>query len=230
MCRAAYGDGVRMVAATAHVGDHFPQVTADRIRAATRLLRSSLKRAELPLGVVPCAEVRACPELLDRWRAGQFVSYADAGKYLLVEMPPDMFVDLTGLARIVGAEGVRIVVAHAERQEPLIGDDGLVIELIRSGCLIQICSDSLVEPPSRRGARAVRRWVKRGMAHVLGSDGHDLEVRRPLLADAYRRIARWIGQSGADRICSTNGIAVLQGLPLHLPPPERKRLIRIFSY
>jgi hypothetical protein len=43
------------------------------------------------------------------------------------------------------------------------------------------------------------------------------------MADAYRQIVAWAGNRVADRVASTNGMAVLQGLPLQVPPPEPRR-------
>ena len=37
------------------------------------------------------------------------------------------------------------------------------------------------------------------------------------MAAAYERIRRWAGCAAADRVCSTHGMAVLQGLPLRVP-------------
>jgi len=43
------------------------------------------------------------------------------------------------------------------------------------------------------------------------------------MAAAHRQIARWAGQPMADRTCSTNGLAILQGLPLRPSPPAPRK-------
>jgi hypothetical protein len=39
------------------------------------------------------------------------------------------------------------------------------------------------------------------------------------MAAAYREIGRWAGGTVADRVCGTNGTAVLHGLPLRIARP-----------
>ena len=92
-------------------------------------------------------------------------------------------------------------------------------QLIRLGCLVQVSAGSITDPPRRKDSRMLKRWVRRGIVHLLGSDGHSPGARPPRMAEAYRRIARWSGAVVADRICSTNGLAVLEGLPLRVPKP-----------
>ena len=59
-----------------------------------------------------------------------------------------------------------------------------------------------------------------GIIHLLGSDGHSTQRRPPHLADAYRQVSRWAGPAAADRVGSILGAAILQGLPLRVPPPQ----------
>jgi hypothetical protein len=43
------------------------------------------------------------------------------------------------------------------------------------------------------------------------------------MAAAYQQIRQWAGHAIADRVCSTFGMAILQGLPLQVPKPEPRR-------
>src|SRR5262249_19882705 len=130
------------------------------------------------------------------------------------------FVDLRGTARALRQAGVRPILAHPERQPELLHEAGLLEGLLDAGCLVQVSAKSVTDPPGGRDESALKRWFKRGIVHFLGSDGHSCRRRPPGLADAYRKVARWVGVTAADRIGSTNGMAIAQGLPLHLPAPE----------
>ena len=70
--------------------------------------------------------------------------------------------------------------------------------------------------PSDRGdeREQLKDWFRRGIAHVLGSDGHSLNRRPPDLARRLRAGPRLGRAAVADRVGSINGMAVLQGLPL----------------
>src|SRR5207253_3441852 len=133
------------------------------------------------------------------------------------------FVDLGETVKNLRRLGVRPILAHPERNEELLHDPGRIEQLIRFGCLVQVSSKSLTSPSSSRDAKALRSWVRRGVAHLLGSDGHSVVKRPPKMLDAYHQICRWAGSAVADRIASTNGFAVLHGLPLRIDQPQSTR-------
>ena len=128
---------------------------------------------------------------------------------------------------IIGAEGAIVIgglsaaiLAHAERCKDLLHDPGAVEKLIRVGCLIQVNSQSVTRPGSATDAWALKDWFRRGVAHLVGSDGHSLRRRPPDLADAYHQIVRWTSREVADRVCSIYGSLVLQGMRINVPPPR----------
>jgi protein-tyrosine phosphatase len=220
MCRAACAEGTRLMAATAHQNDHWPQVTPARIRTATEALRTQLQQAGVAVAVFPCAEVMAHPGLENSWANGQLLSVADRNQYLLVEMPHGLFVDLTRTAEKLRSAGIRMILAHPERHPEFLHDPGTLEAMIRLGCLVQVSSGSVTNPANAADERALKSWFKRGCVHVMGSDGHSPRRRPPRLADAYRKVCRWAGTVAADRIFSTHGTAVAHGLPVNIPEPQ----------
>lgn len=223
MCQIAYEEGTRMVAAVAHQNDRYPDTTPQRIRAATQRLAQRLHEARVPLSVFPCAEVMACPELQSLWQEGKLLSMADRGQYLLVEMPHGLCVDLRAVVRRLLQAGVRVILAHPEVVPELLHDRGAIEQIVEAGCLVQVSTRHIVEPATGRDERALRNWVERGIVHVLGSDGHSTTARPPAMAEAYYKLVRWGGRTVADRIARIHGLAILQGLPLRVPQPERQR-------
>jgi protein-tyrosine phosphatase len=222
MCRIACEEGTGLAAATAHQNERWPEVTPDRIRQAAALLSRRLNESAIPLTVFPCAEVMVHPEIEKAWLAGEHLSVGDRGQYLLIELPHSLFLDLSSLTKSLRRAGVRPILAHCERSEELLHEAGLVDQLIGAGCLVQVSSSSVTDPPTRRDEKALKSWFKRGVVHFLGSDGHSPSGRPPRMAEAYRKIRGWAGDAVADRVCSTNGLAVLQGLPLRIQMPEPK--------
>jgi protein-tyrosine phosphatase len=220
MCRLAYDEGIRLVAATAHQNDRWSEVTPDRIRSATEALNQKLKGASIPLTVFPTAEVMVFPGMELAWQEKKLLSLADRNQYLLVEMPHRLFVDLAAPAREFRRLGVRLIVAHPERSPELLHDPGRIETLIEEGCLVQVSSGSITDFGSAEDRREIKDWFQRGIVHVLGTDGHSPDRRPPKMAEAYRQIVRWTSDAVADRICSTNGLALFHGLPLRISKPE----------
>jgi protein-tyrosine phosphatase len=147
-------------------------------------------------------------------------------------MPHGMFVDVLPFVERFRPLGIRIIVAHAERYAELLDDPALAARWIEAGCLIQVTAQALAEPWDQELERGLRRWVAGGFVHLLGSDGHGLDRRRPSLAAGFEQLVRWAGRPAAERIASHWGIAVLQGLPLNVPlplPPARSWFTRLFG-
>src|SRR5262249_41084997 len=167
-----YGEGVRLAAATAHQNERWSAVTPARIREATAGLAEALRRAGIGLTVVPCAEVTAHPETGAAWRDGRLLSVGDRAGYLLLEMPHGLFVALLPTARGLRQAALRRVLAPPERQPEWLHEPGSIEGLIRAGCLVQVSSGSVTDPRSREDARALKDWFRRGVVHLLGSDGH----------------------------------------------------------
>jgi protein-tyrosine phosphatase len=223
MCRIAYGEGIRLSSSLAHQNEHWPDVTPALIRERSRRLAEALREAGVPLTVFPSAEVMVHPEIEEAWQRGELLSIADRGKYLLVEMPHGLFVDLREISEGLRQAGVRIILAHPERQPEFLHDEGLIEQFIATGCLVQVSTGSVTDPANREDARALKDWFQRDIVHFMGSDGHSPRRRRPRMADAYRQVTDWAGASVADRVFSTNATAIVHGLPLRVPPPQPRR-------
>lgn len=223
MCRLAWEDGIRVVAATAHMNEQRPEVTPERIREATRQMTRCAHAAGAPLTLYPCAEVMIRPELETLWVQGQLLGMAGGNRYLLIELPEGLFFELRQLLTRLSDLGVHPILAHPERHLDLLHQPAQMERLIRLGCLVQVSSDSIADPLSAANARMLRRWVEGGFVHLVGSDAHSALRRAPRLAAAHARIVEWAGPGVADRLCSLNGLIVLEGLPLRVPEPRLPR-------
>lgn len=222
MARRLVADGARHATALAHQNPDWPLNTPERLRAGAAEFQRALDAAGVPLSVYPTGEVVLGPDTLDRLVAGELQTVAGLGKHLLVEMPHGMFLDARPLCAAFAKHGVRLVIAHAERYEELLHDEELAERFVRAGCLIQVTTDAVADPRDAAEERALKDWFTRGIAHVLGSDGHNLERRPIRLGAGLERVRRWAGPAAADRIAGIWGTALLRGGPVNPPPPLPK--------
>jgi protein-tyrosine phosphatase len=232
MCRMLLDEGARHATALAHQNGGYPDNTPERLRRAAFELANELAARGIPLAVYPTAEVMLSPTTVDDWKAGRLLSVANRGQWLLVEMPHGLFLDALPIAEALRPFNLRLIIAHAERYPQLLEDPGLTAKWIAAGCLIQVSASALAEPWDAATERYLKQWVTGGFVHLIGSDGHGLDRRRPVLANGFQRLVQWVGQSAADRIGSLWGVAVLQGLPVNVPtpvPPTRSWFSRLFG-
>jgi len=218
MCRIARTDGIGSMAATCHQNTRW-QVTPAQIRTATEELRAALQRETIAITVYANSEVTARPETPRDWREGKLLTVADKGNYLLIEMPRGAFVDLLPTVKQLRQDGVRTILAHPEKEPELLHGNGLIEALIDAGCLVQVSASSVIDPKDEEERSAVETWFKRGIVHLLASDGHSPRRRLPQMSEAYQEISRWIGRPAADRIARDNGQAIVNGLKLRVRRP-----------
>jgi protein-tyrosine phosphatase len=160
------------------------------------------------------------PEIEISWKNGELLSVADKGQYLLIELPHGLFFDLQDLVKNFRQLGIRPILAHPERLPEFLLEPGQIERVIDAGCLVQVSTKSVTHPSNGQEEKALKSWFKRGVVHVMGSDGHSPRRRPPKMAEAYQRIVHWAGSSSADRVFSTHGMAIYQGLPFFVPDPE----------
>ena len=212
LCRALVADGCTTAVATPHQLGRYEGLTpASRIRWAVHDLNAALLDADVPLAVVAGADVRLderIPALLD---AGRILTLADSGRYILVELPDEVFIDLSPLLVQLAERDVTAVVSHPERNAFLVRRLDAARPWAEKGALFQITAASLCDDFGPEIERAAWYWLEQGMAALVASDAHDLLDRRPRMSQAFGLIAERLGHGVACRACIANPAAVLAG-------------------
>lgn len=219
MCRMLVAEGAGLATALAHQNPDYPDNTPERMIAAASSLSAALLARKIPLAVFPTGEIMLSPTIVADWKAGRLLSVANRGEWLLVEMPHGDFVDVLPIAEELRPLGVRLIIAHAERYPELLFEPELAKQWIAAGCLLQVTARAIADPWDDDMGRGIAEWARGGFIHVLGSDGHGIDRRQPLLAAGYRRLVRLVGRSAARRIGWDRGAAILRGEPIEVLPP-----------
>ncbi|MEI6499824.1 MAG: CpsB/CapC family capsule biosynthesis tyrosine phosphatase [Armatimonadota bacterium] len=202
MARMAAADGIRTIVATPHMDDRYLYPEPDRLRDLTARLNELIRAEGLPLRILPGAEVRTGTELLDNLQAGKVMTVGDGGKYVLLELPP------TGVAVYAGelffrlqVAGYTPILAHAERVDQFRQEPKRLRDLRDRNVRVQVNAESISGKAGRIMRNFALHLVKEGLADILGSDGHNVDRRKPLLSVAQHNLR---GRAGAfERLTQT---------------------------
>ena len=99
-----------------------------------------------------------------------------------------MFVDVLPLAERAPPLGVRLDHRPRRAVPELLDDPALTAQWIEAGCLIQVTAQALAEPWDAETGAGAPAVGKGGFVHLLGSDGHGIDRRRPVLAAGFERL------------------------------------------
>jgi protein-tyrosine phosphatase len=211
MARIALADGVETIVATPHQLGYFPQNGGECIRRATRQLASFLRNHNVPLRVLPGADVRIEAEMVPKIRRGSVVSLADRGMHVLLELPHELYFCLRPLLDQLHEAGIRGVLSHPERNQGLLAKPDIISRLVTDGCLMQITAGSFLGTFGPACQQLSEWMLHRGLVHFVASDAHGPKARRPRLRRAYCRVAQLAGRDTAVALFCDNPASVVEG-------------------
>ena len=181
--------GVKKVVATPHFIPGTAWATpVDKVLEMVDTLQNTLETQGVDLKILPGMEIAFHKKLADRIEQGLVLPLGDS-KYYLIEPSFHGEQDLL-LAALSGLleRGDKLILAHPERIEGLRGKIENIRLLVEKGLLIQINAGSLLGhfgPPARELAQSL--W-DRDCLHLIASDTHDMNKRRPLGKDEWNTL------------------------------------------
>jgi protein-tyrosine phosphatase len=188
LCRSAAEHGTGILFATPHVWPHLTLTEGreEEIRTAYERMRAHAG-LELRLGF----ELTPARPLLSEDPHRYVLEGTDR---VLMEVPFAGPADLVfALAEHVESAGLRPVIAHPERTESVLDDPSVAVELAANGWTLQVNATSLIGRHGPAPEELGWSFVERGIATIVGSDGH--RTTRPAhLDDAYRLARERLGE------------------------------------
>jgi protein-tyrosine phosphatase len=199
LCRSAARHGTTILYATPHVWPHFTlsEEREGEIRDAFERMR-----ARAPLDLRLGFELTPTRRLL-REDPNRYV--LEGTDRVLMEVPFTGPADLVfELAEHIERAGLRPVIAHPERTEAVLDNPELAEDLAELGWTLQVNATSLLGRHGPEPEELAWSLLERGLAGIVGSDGH--RATRPAhLDDAY---ALAEARLGADALQLFDGSAL----------------------
>jgi protein-tyrosine phosphatase len=139
-------------------------------------------------------------------------------RYLMVEFDEVLIAPVTEeIFRRFIALGICPVVTHPERNPLLQSAFDRLQNWTHMGCLLQVTAQCLTDRFGKAAQESARELLRRGLVHVIASDGHDTENRPPRLDLAREILNREIGPETAELLLVTNPSAIIAGEPVWNP-------------
>ena len=230
MARVAVRDGVRVMVATPHMmwdGAYANRAPAVLDRVAEAQWR--LEEAGVPLEITAGGEIYLSPETPVGLKSGELLTYGNQGRFALVELPSaEVPAYAEGVFFTCEVQGIRLVLAHPERNPAVMGDLSRVISWVERGLLLQVNARSLLGESGPRVQEAAEALLQRRLVHFVASDAHSVLRRAPGLARARARIRALVGEEMARTLVEENPRRLLEGEVVRVWEPVEPRKPRGF--
>lgn len=194
MARVAAADGIRTLVATPHVGNGVYAPTPKNVDDAVAALQRALDQHRIPLKIIAGAEMHLRPGLRDLYRSGSGPTIGGNGRFMLLELP--VHAVPSGVSELIFGlkmDGITPILAHPERNTAIQQDPDILLQLVETGALVQVTAMSVTGAFGSRAGDCAASLLKRRLVHVLASDAHDADYRRPALMAAVAVAAEILG-------------------------------------
>ncbi len=214
MARLAADDGTATIVATPHQLGSWSDNRGDEIRALVDECNERLEAESIPVNVLAGGEIRIEPGLIDELVTGELVTLGDHRRHVLLELPHELYFPLNGLMHELAARQIAVLLAHPERNQGLLRQPDLAVDLVDAGCLMQLTAGSLVGTMGTHATDMAEWMITEGLVHVVSTDAHSPRTRRPLMSRAYDRICELTDVETADDLCGRNPAKIAAGRPV----------------
>jgi protein-tyrosine phosphatase len=197
--------GVRTVVATPH---YLPSTawapSKEKIRESVVELQSVLDTKKINLKILPGMEIAYHRKMKERLGAGEMLSLANSGHYLVEPSfhgPQDGLVrDLAHLLEM----GQKLILGHPERIDDFQQNPKLLKDLSAKGLYLQVNSGSLLGyfgKSSQKLAQKLQAW---NCLDIIASDAHNTGRRPPLTNEEWDSLLSLSGGEKLLQSCITN--------------------------
>jgi protein-tyrosine phosphatase len=212
LCRALVEDGVTTVIATPHqLGRFSDSNEVEEIRENVSVLNEELKTNDIPLIILPGADVRVDERICELLQTDRILTLADGGKYILLELPHEVFIDITPLLAGLASMDVQAIISHPERHPILVNETKILLKWQKLSAHLQVTSASLLGQFGLTAQKAAWNFLTSGLVSFIATDSHDLEVRKPCMKAAFEYISTKLSYTIARLVCIENPLRVIKG-------------------
>jgi len=211
LCRGLVEDGMTDVVATPHqLGRYSGCNEAAQIRDAVLSLNESLRGNSIPLSIYPGGDIRVDERICELLEADKILTLADGGRYVLLELPHEVFINIEPLLVELCCRGIEAIITHPERHPALVGQPKVLERWFRDYAHLQVTAGSFLGEFGPAAQSAAWQFLGSGWVSLVATDSHDMGGRSPRMTAAYKQIATRFGEGKARLVCVENPMMVLR--------------------
>ncbi|EPW76001.1 TPA: capsular polysaccharide biosynthesis protein Cps4B [Streptococcus agalactiae] len=211
----SYRQGVRTIVSTSHRRKGMFETPEDIIFKNFSIVKHEAEKRFEHLQILYGGELYYTSDMLEKLKLKQIPTLNNT-KFALIEFSMQTsWKDIhTALSNVLML-GITPVVAHIERYNALENQKERVKEIINMGCYTQINSSHILKQKlfndkHKRFKKRARYFLEENLVHFVASDMHNLDVRPPFLAEAYKIICRDFGKERANQLFIENAQSILK--------------------
>lgn len=205
LCRDSYMNGCDSLVLTPHFFEYsyLEDFVEERDMRIT-LLREALARENIPLEVLPGAELFLSDRIFGADNLDELT--INGTKYMLCEMSLNPF-DTRNVIRwfdeLIDRSYVPVL-AHPERYYEFHQNYNLIDEILDRGVIFQVNLDSLIGENGPLAQDMAVDMVRRGISPIIASDAHDLDYRHTRLVEKLNALPDVITEEHVEKCLIEN--------------------------
>ena len=224
MAQRAADSGLKIVAATPHVGRDFrrrPQKRpANVIAQGVASLQNAINERGIALEILPGAEILlGSVDVQTRLPDELALTYGHRGKFALIESPFSTWPPFgEQVVQDMIGNGITPVIAHPERYLDVQKTPKVMEQIISAGGVVQITADAILGVSGKPMRDCCFRLLREGQVSLVASDAHSLKNHLPL--DCVSKVRDIVGEEAARIIFVENPRRLLAGERVAAPRVE----------
>ncbi len=115
--------------------------------------------------------------------------------------------------------GIVPIITHPERNLEIARAPKRYFEMIQMGCLGQVTAMSLTGDFGSEARRAAEKLLSKRLIHVIASDAHSVNGRRPILSAGVKAAEKMVGKEEAIKMVTDYPEAIIKGRRPAVPEP-----------
>lgn len=227
MAMIAKEQGIDKIIATPHYHPEFKYLKGEELNKVCEEFKKQLKENNIDIEIYLGNEIYFTYDLIEKISELDFYCL-NKSEYILIEFPPTNFpLNLCNIVYELKQKGFIPVLAHVERYIKIHDDPEIIYDCIKTGAIIQINSSSLIGKQGKEIQRFCNLLIGRNMVHLVATDAHGSQRRRPMMKDAYQYIEKKYSKEIADNLFINNAQCILDNKEIIIEEPFEKSMEKV---